>query len=134
MGAWIYQHYKTCDVLLAPLEENDFNLIKSQLKVIECAFSHTAIVASNFGPYTLDLKNAIEKGGVVNPSGNAILIDSNKAHKDWTKTIERLVKNPELVKQLQDNLYSDIHEKYDLRNVTKQRADFYREITNKTKR
>ena len=128
-----YQHYKTCDVLFAPLEENDFNYVKSQLKVIECAFSNTAIVASNFGPYTIDLKNAIERGGGINPNGNAILIDKNKAHKDWTKTVERLVKNPVLVKQLQTNLHNDICEEYDLRNVTKKRADFYKEIVNKTK-
>ena len=126
-----FQHYANIDVLLAPLEENDFNKVKSELKAIECCFSHTAFVGSNFGPYTLGLKPLIEKGGNINPDGNAILIDRNKAHKDWAKTIERLVKHPEYVKMLQDNLYRDFHEKYDLRNVTAQRAEFYKKITNK---
>jgi hypothetical protein len=47
--------------------------------------------------------------------------------------VELLANHPEYVKQLQDNLYRDVHEKYDLRNVTKDRADFYRKITGNEK-
>ena len=126
-----YSHYNEIDVLLAPIEANDFNYAKSPLKVAECAFSHTAIIASDFGPYTLDLKTAREKGGVWNPEGNALLVDETRNHKDWKKYVELLVKNPEYVKQLQDNLYRDVHEKYDLRNVTKDRAEFYKKIVKK---
>ena len=126
-----YEHFSEIDVLLAPLEENDFNKVKSQLKVIEAAFSHSAIIATNFGPYTLDLKNIFVKGGGIDKTGNAILIDPRKAHKEWYKAIEKIVKNPELIPLLQDNLYNDIHEKYDLNNVTKQRAEFYRKIIKK---
>lgn len=125
-----YEHYSECDVLLAPLEVNNFNLVKSQLKVVECAFSDTAIIASDFGPYTIDLKNAIEKGGVINPDGNAILIGENHNHKDWRKSIERIVKNPELLKQLQNNIHK-LRDAYDLRNVTVQRANFYKDAVNK---
>lgn len=123
-----YSHYNEIDVLLAPIEKNGFNFVKSPLKVAECAFSHTAIVASDFGPYTLDLKNARERGGVWNPEGNAILIDETRNHKDWKKAVEILARNPEYVKQLQDNLYESVHEIYDLRNVTKDRAEFYKKI------
>jgi glycosyltransferase involved in cell wall biosynthesis len=125
-----YSHYAEIDVLLAPIEANDFNYVKSPLKVAECAFSHTAIVASDYGPYTLDLKSAREKGGVWNPEGNALLVDEGRNHKDWRKYVELLAKNPDYVKQLQDNLYRDVHEKYDLRNVTKDRAEFYKKIVN----
>ena len=125
-----YQHYSTVDVLFAPLEETNFNKVKSQLKVIECAFSHTAIIASNYGPYTLDLKSIFDKGGKINNDGNAILVDEKKNHKDWAKAVEKLVKNPELVSMLQENLYNSIHEKYDLREQTKIRADFYKSILN----
>ena len=126
-----YSHYNEIDVLLAPIEANGFNYVKSPLKVAECAFSHTAIIASNYGPYTLDLKSAIEFGGVINPEGNALLVDESRNHKDWAKYVEKLVNNPELVKQLQDNLYNSVHEKYDLRNVTKDRAEFYKSIIKK---
>ena len=126
-----YEHFSEIDVLLAPLEETPFNKVKSQLKVIEAAFSHCAIIASNFGPYTIDLHSAIEKGGTINKDGNAILIDMAKNHKDWRKYITKVVKEPELLKQLQENLYRDIHEKYDLRTVTKERAELYKKIVNK---
>lgn len=126
-----YSHYNEIDVLLAPLEVNVFNYVKSPLKVAECAFSHTAIIASNYGPYTLDLKSAIGYGGTIDPEGNALLVDESKNHKDWTKYVEKLANSPELVKQLQDNLYNSVHEKYDLTNVTKDRADFYRKIVKK---
>ena len=126
-----YEHYSEIDVLLAPLAITPFNKVKSQLKVIEAAFSDTAIVASDFGPYTLDLKSAIEKGGLINPEGNAILIDEAKNHKDWKKAIVKLVKEPELLLQIKENLKKDICEKYDLRNVTKERAEFYKNIVKK---
>ena len=128
-----YEHYSEIDVLLAPLKTTEFNRVKSQLKVVEAAFSHTAIIASDFGPYTLDLKSAIDKGNVVNPEGNALLVNESRNHKDWAKYITRLSKDPDLLKQLQDNLYRDIHEKYDLRNVTKERAQFYRDIVKESK-
>lgn len=125
-----YEHYGEIDVLLAPLEEVDFNNVKSQLKVIECCFSKTAFVGTNFGPYKLDIVNAIEKGGKINENGNGILIDTAKNHKDWTKTIKTLVNNPELVKQLQNNIYDSLHEKFDLNNVTKERSDVYKKVLN----
>lgn len=123
-----YEHFSEIDVLLAPLETSEFNKVKSQLKVIEAAFSHTAIIASNYGPYTIDLKPALLSGNVLDTDGNALLVDESRNHKDWAKYITRLAKDPDLVKQLQDNLYKDIHEKYDLRNVTKERAEFYKNI------
>lgn len=125
-----YSHYNEIDVLLAPIEENEFNYVKSPLKVAECAFSHTAIVASNFGPYTLDLTNARGFGGTWDLEANALLVDETRNHKDWKKYVEILARNPDYVKQLQDNLYRDVHEKYDLRNVTKDRAEFYKKIVN----
>lgn len=126
-----YQHYANVDVLLAPLEISEFNKVKSQLKVIEAAFSHTAIIASEFGPYTLDLKNIFVKGGGIDETGNAILIDEKKNHKDWVKAIEKLVKNPELVTLLQNNLYNSIKDEYTLIKVTTDRANWYKEINKK---
>lgn len=118
-------HYNNIDVLLVPLKECDFNKVKSQLKVIEAGFFHKAIIAQNFGPYTIDLKSMIEKGGKINEEGNALLVDSNKNHKDWAKYITMLVKNPDMIKKLQDNLYNTVKDKYSLATVAKQRANEY---------
>ena len=124
-------HYNNIDVLLAPLKETKFNEMKSQLKIIEAGMFSKAIIASNFGPYTLDLKSAIEKGGKINDNGNALLVDSKCNHKDWAKNIERLVKSPDLLKLLQNNLHNTVKDKYNLNNVTKDRADFYKSIVKK---
>ena len=123
-----YQHYANIDVLLAPLDISEFNKVKSPLKVAECVFSKTAIIASDYGPYTLDLRNAFQRGGEIDDTANALLVHPTKNNKHWLRFIKILIKNRDLVKKLQDNLYEDLHEKYDLRNVTKDRAEFYKKI------
>lgn len=123
-----YEHYSEVDVLLAPLEENDFNKVKSPLKVAECCFSHTAIIAQKFGPYTIDLKSIFDRNGNISSDGNAMLVESSKNHKQWAKYIHKLANDPELVKTMQERLYDSVHEKYDLRNVTKDRAEWYKQI------
>lgn len=124
-------HYNECDVTLVPLFENDFNKYKSQLKAIECAFTNTAFIGSNFGPYTIDLINIFDKGGNINENGNAILIENRKGGKAWAKAIEKLVKNRELVTKLQNNITRDLSEKYNLQTTSKERLEFYKKIVKK---
>lgn len=121
-------NYNLFDVSLAPLEENIFNKVKSQLKVIEAAFHHKALVAQNFGSYQIDLVNVLEKGGGINDKGNSILVDSAKNHKDWFKAIKKLIENKELVKTLQNNLFEDIKNVYSVENVSKQRRNLYHNL------
>lgn len=124
-------HYRNVDVLLAPLDPNPFNEVKSELKFIEAGFTHTAIIATNFGPYTIGSKNMFEKGGIINEDGTCILIEPSKRPKDWAKAIKKLVDNPELITKLQNNLYNSVKDKYDIRNVTKTRAEWYESIIQK---
>ena len=122
------EHYNELDVLLVPLQDNDFNSCKSELKFVEAGMMNVAVVASNFGPYTIGSKSFFEKGGVVNEEGNCVLIDNKKAHKDWSKTIEKLVKNPEYITKLKENMHKHILENYDINKVTAVRADWYKQI------
>ena len=124
-------HYENVDVLLAPLKENEFNKMKSQLKTIEAGFTHTALIAQNFGAYTIDSIPMIEFGGKVNENGNCLLVDSRKNHKDWVKYINKLAENPDMVKKLQDNLYNYVKDKYSIDAVCKQRVEFYKSIVKK---
>ena len=125
-------HYQNVDVLLAPLKENEFNKVKSQLKVIEAGFTHTAIIAQDFGAYTIDLKPMIEFGGKINENGNALLVESRKNHKDWVKYINKLAANPDMLKKLQDNLYETVKNTYSIEAVCRNRAEFYKSIVNKS--
>lgn len=124
-------HYRNVDILLAPLDPNPFNEVKSELKFIEAGFTHTAIIATNFGPYTIGSKNMFEKGGIINDEGNCVLIEPSKRPKDWVKVIKKLIDNPELITKLQNNLYNSVKDKYDIRNVTKTRAEWYQSIIQK---
>jgi glycosyltransferase involved in cell wall biosynthesis len=121
-------HYNDIDVLMVPLENTLFNSCKSELKLIEAGMMNKAAIVSNFGPYKIGTVNFFEKGGAINPEGNCILIDRNKAHKDWAKTIEKLVKNPDYIEMLRNNLHNSIKDKYDLVNVTRERAEWYKSI------
>lgn len=123
-------HYQNIDVLLAPLKETEFNKMKSELKEIECGFTKTALIAEKFGPYTLNLTSMFEFGGKENEKGTAILIEPRKDHKDWKKYINKLAENRELVTKLQNNIHDLVKDKYSMKNVCKQRVEFYRKIMN----
>ena len=120
------KNYSKFDVSLAPIKNHMFNRMKSQLKVIEAGFYKKALIASNLGPYTIDLKHCLENGNFVD--GNALLVDENRNHSDWAKFIEKLVKNPNMVKDMGERLYETVKDRYDLNVVTKQRAEFYKSI------
>lgn len=124
-------HYNNIDVLLVPLKENNFNKVKSQLKVIEAGFFNKAIIAQNFGPYTIDLVPMIEKGGSINDNGNALLVDSNKNHKQWAKYIIKLANDRDMVEKLQKNLHDTVKDKYSLDEVSKIRVSAYIDLMNK---
>lgn len=121
-------HYNGLDVLLVPLQDKEFNKYKSELKFIEAGMMNVAVVASNFGPYTIGSKNFFEKGGIINEEGNCILIDNTRAHKEWSKTIEKLVKNPEYVDKLKYNMHNHIIQNYDINKITAYRAEWYKQI------
>ena len=124
-------HYENVDVLLAPLKENEFNKVKSQLKTIEAGFTHTALIAQDFGAYQIDSVPMIEFGGKINEDGNCLLVKSSKNHKDWVKYINKLASDPEMLKKLQDNLYNYVKDKYSLEAVCKNRVEFYKSIARK---
>lgn len=125
------EHYRNIDVLFAPLDCNSFNEVKSELKFIEAGFTKTALICTNFGPYTLLGDSMFKFGGEINHNGNCILIDDSKKHKAWGKAVRKLIEHPELITELQNNLYNTVKDKYDIRNVTKTRAEWYRSIVKK---
>jgi glycosyltransferase involved in cell wall biosynthesis len=124
-------HYANVDVLIAPLKENDFNEVKSELKETECGFTHTAFIGQNFGAYTINLVPMIEKGGKINENGTALLVDSSKNHKQWAKYINKLADDREMLKKLQDNLAKFVNDNYTLDKICRERVEFYKKLVNK---
>jgi glycosyltransferase involved in cell wall biosynthesis len=120
------RNYSNFDISLAPIKNHIFNRMKSQLKVIEAGFYKKALIASNVGPYTIDLKHALKNGEFTD--GNALLVDESRNHSDWAKNIKKLVDNPNMITDLGERLYETVSQKYDLRIVTKTRAEFYKSL------
>lgn len=121
-------NYNLFDISLAPLADNTFNKVKSQLKVIESGFHKKALIAQNFGPYQIDLVNARVKAlnndeNTFFDGGNAYLVNNNS--KDWYQFIKRLVENPEQIEIISNNLYNTVKDKYSIEAVSKQRRELY---------
>ena len=120
------KNYSKFDISLAPIKNHIFNRMKSQLKVIEAGFYKKVLIASNVGPYTIDLKHALDKGNFTD--GNALLVNENNNHSDWAKNIKKLVENPNMIVDLGERLYETVKDKYDLNNVTHERASLYKSL------
>ena len=120
------KNYSRFDISLAPIKNHMFNRMKSQLKVIESGFYKKALIASNLGPYTIDLKHCLKNGNFVD--GNALLVDENRNHSDWAKYIEKLIKNPNMIVDMGERLYETVKDTYDLTTITKNRAQFYKSL------
>jgi glycosyltransferase involved in cell wall biosynthesis len=120
------KNYSKFDISLAPIKHHIFNKVKSQLKVIEAGFYKKALIASNFGPYTIDLTHCLKNGEFVD--GNALLVDEQRNHSDWAKYVKKLVENPNMIKDMGERLYEHVSQRYDLNIVTKHRAEFYKSI------
>lgn len=120
------KNYSKFDISLAPIKNHIFNRVKSQLKVIEAGFYKKAIIASQVGPYTIDLKHCLKDGNFTD--GNAMLVQENRNHGDWAKYIKKLVQNPNLIQDMGERLYETVKDTYHLKTVTKTRAEWYKTL------
>jgi hypothetical protein len=57
-----------------------------------------------------------------------MLVNENRNHSDWYKFVKKLVQNPNMAKDMGERLYETVKDVYDLTNVTKARAEFYKSI------
>lgn len=100
--------YKNIDVLLVPLKKNTFNECKSDLKLVESAFTGTAVIASNVSPY---------KDFIVN-GYNGILCSTPE---EWKEAIENMTKKK--AKELAANLAKTYVESRNIKKVNEIRIE-----------
>jgi len=127
-------HYDYCDVCLAPIAEKAehvtdkgqkmyvdhvFNLVKSELKIIEAGMKKKVLIAQDFGIY----KELIEHGKT------GLLVSENK--KGWYKEIKKVIEDKDLREELANNLHEWVMERYTLEKVTEKRMEIYQEILEK---
>lgn len=122
--------YTQFDISLAPLKDNDFNRMKSELKIIEAGFYKKAIIAQDIGAYSDILTNSIKNGEFIE-GGDGLLVPSSKNHKQWFIHLNKLMENPEWITKMGENLYNTVKDKYHLKTTTKKRQEFYKQLINK---
>lgn len=111
------------DIEIAPLADNSFNRMKSNLKQVECWTRKLPIVCSDIPPYNVHGRHM----------ENCVLIPNEKnAHKYWVKYLKKLILDADLRKRLGEQLYEDFKVEYNLAEVTKRRAEFYKAAVMKT--
>jgi glycosyltransferase involved in cell wall biosynthesis len=113
------------DIVIAPLANNPFNKMKSNLKQVECWTRKLPIVCSDIPPYNVHGKHM----------ENCVLIPMElpkNARKYWVKYLKRLILDADLRKKLGEQLYEDFKVEYSLKNVTQKRAEFYKAVVAKT--
>ncbi len=107
--------YNTFDILLVPLDDNEFNKYKSELKLVEAGFYKKPVIISDVQPYSDYLRDG----------DNCLVV---KKHRHWAKYCKMLAENPELRGVLGENLHKDMQEHFDLRKITKKRYDYFKKI------
>ena len=111
------------DIVIAPLADNEFNRMKSNLKQVECWTRKLPIVCSDIPPYNVHGRHM----------ENCVLIPVEKnAHKYWKKYLKKLILDADLRKKLGEQLYEDFKIEYNLATVTKKRVEFYKAVVAKT--
>jgi len=108
------QFYNYIDVALAPLVGDKFNSMKSELKIVEAGFMKRALMASDVLPYSplLTEENSMACSGTG----------------QWARRMQKLINNPELIKDMGEALYETVKDKFDLHRVTKRREEWYKTL------
>lgn len=110
--------YTNIDIAIAPLQMNNFNDSKSEIKVAECGRYGVPLIASNVGCYDETIVNG-ETG---------YLISSDNPRQEWAKTIAKCVKNPKHTREMGSNLKKIVDEHFDINKNVVGRIELYHEI------
>jgi glycosyltransferase involved in cell wall biosynthesis len=100
---------------------NYFNLVKSELKIVEAGMKKKCIIAQDFGIY-----HELIKDGV-----NGILVKDNKD--GWYKAMKKVIQDKEYRETLANNLHEWVKKTYEMEIVTAQRIQFYKDLVDSKK-
>ena len=103
------------DIAIAPLEWNEFNDSKSDIKVAECSRYGIPLVASNVGCYEETIING-ETG---------YLIDPDAPRSEWVRTLSKLIKDKKHREELGRNLQERTKDLFDGRKQCFDRYNLY---------
>ena len=111
--------YNEIDVAVIPLKPLKFNACKSELKLVEAGTMGKAVIVSDVEPYAKWIKDGV----------NGIKINPNRNNIDWWIAMKKLIREPQMRKDLADGLSATIKEHFDMDTHNKRRAELYRSLT-----
>lgn len=103
--------YNQASVALAPLEYNDFNVCKSNLKILEAGCKNLMCITSDMHPYRNDL--------------DADFITRCKSSLQWYDAIHYAITNPNYIKDRGMQLGEHVRRHYQLEDANKIRREIY---------
>ena len=110
--------YTDMDVAIAPLEYNNFNDSKSEIKVAECGRYGVPLVATDCGCYDETIING----------QTGYLIDKSNPKSEWVRILTKLSKDKKAVKEMGQNLKKVTDEYFDINKVVKNRMELYQHV------
>jgi len=116
--------YSNMDIAIAPLQMNDFNDSKSDIKVAEAGRYKVPLVCSDVGCYNDTIKNG-ETGYLISPGASKM---------EWVRTLAKIIKNPKhrvdmgkklnAITDLNFNINTIVHERLNLYEESFKALDF----------
>lgn len=115
------KYYANFDVALAPLADNKFNNLKSELKILEAAAYSLPVICSDISPYT-------------NHMGNAGVWRVRNSAEHWYNAIKEMIgTNPKLRKSLGQMNREYCTMNHNIEEVNAARFEFYKQCCSVTK-
>jgi len=103
--------YDSMDVSLVPLVKNEFNLCKSNLKILEAGCKGMSVISSATEPYLV--------------SGEAKYVDYCSNSFEWLNMLRYYKKNPNYVREKGEALGEFVKSRYDMKTANELRRQIY---------
>jgi glycosyltransferase involved in cell wall biosynthesis len=108
-------YYADMDMAIAPLQMNNFNDSKSDIKVAEAGRYKIPLIASNVGCYYETIKNG----------QTGYLIDPDAPKTEWVRILTKLIKDKNHRKEIGENLHQVTEQLFNARKNAKERYNLY---------
>ena len=112
--------YTDMDVSIAPLQYNEFNDSKSEIKVMECGRYGIPLVCSDVGCYSETIVNG--ETGYIIPRDNP--------RNEWVRILATVSNDKKHREEMGRNLKQITDERFDINKTVGQRLDLYRQLMN----
>ena len=113
--------YANMDIAIAPLQMNDFNDSKSDIKVAEAGRYKVPLICSDVGCYDDTIKNGI----------TGYLVPPKAPKMNWVRVLTKVIKNHKHREELGRNLHATTELNFNINAVVHERLNLYEEVFKK---